>query len=243
MRRADRLFQVVQLLRARRGGIVTARQIAERLEVSLRTVYRDVADLIGSGVPIEGEAGVGYCLQKGFDLPPLMFDRSEIGALVLGARMVRAFADRGMAAHAESLLAKIEQVVPPKLLESFAQPELAVPPTLCPEVRAGIERVRTAIDQHKKLRVGYTDFEGAVTTRTLRPLCLAFWGMVWTAGCWCELRRDYRTFRVDRMDPLAVLDDTFADEPDASLAGYLGSLGQQLREDRGWRDDWRARNA
>jgi predicted DNA-binding transcriptional regulator YafY len=240
MRRADRLFQVVQFLRSRR--VVTAAAIARDLEVSLRTVYRDVADLIRSGVPIEGEAGVGYCLQRGFDLPPLMFDQDEIGALVLGARMVQAFGDQRLAAHARSLLSKIELVVPGKLRASFARPELNVPAALCDEVRASIERVRRAIDGRRKLRMHYTDHQGDATERTVRPLCMTFWGMAWTAGAWCELRTAFRTFRIDRMERIEVLDDGFADEPDKSLSTYLAGVERQLRTERNWPDAWLDRN-
>jgi predicted DNA-binding transcriptional regulator YafY len=230
MRRADRLFQVVQMLR--RGKVVTAGAIARELEVSLRTVYRDVQDLMASGVPIEGEAGVGYCLQRGFDLPPLMFDSDEIQALVLGARMVQAFADDRLAGNARNLLAKIEQVVPDRLRASFSRPELEVPAAMCPEVRAGVEKVRRAIDERRKLEFRYRDQQGQETARVVRPLCLAFWGTKWTAGAWCELRDDFRSFRSDRMRDVAV-GDPFADEPDKTLARYLQSLEHSLRE-KGW---------
>ncbi len=238
MRRADRLFQIVQLLRTNR--VLTARAIADELEISLRTVYRDVQDLIGSGVPIEGEAGVGYCLQRGFDLPPLMFDAGEIDALVLGARMVQAFADERLAARARSLLAKVELVVPPRLAAGFARAELNVPAAICPDVRATIERVRAAVDGRQRLRVRYVDATGEASERVLRPLCLTFWGMVWTLGAWCELRGDFRTFRADRLTVVEAL-DTFADEPDKQLRAYLAVVERQLRE-RSWPDDWRRRN-
>src|SRR5437899_1479879 len=111
MRRADRLFQIVQ--RLRRRGVTTAAQLAQALEVSERTVYRDVRDLQLSGVPILGEAGVGYALPRGFDLPPLMFTEEELEALVVGARMVQAWGDQKLARAAEDALSKIETVVPP----------------------------------------------------------------------------------------------------------------------------------
>ncbi len=234
MRRADRLFQIVQLLRSRR--VVTAALVASELEVSLRTVYRDIADLVACGVPIEGEAGVGYCLARGFDLPPLMFDAEEVGALVLGARMVQAFGDERLAARARSLLSKIEQVVPERLRKSFDRPELNVPAALCDDVRANVERLRRAIDERKKLRFGYRDEVGATTERTVRPLCLAFWGLKWTAGAWCELRSDFRSFRPDRMRDLVLLDERFEDEPDKSLQAYLAGLEDELRRELGWRD-------
>ncbi len=229
MRRADRLFQIVQLLRTRR--IVTAARLARELEVSPRTVYRDVADLIASGVPIDGEAGVGYALARGFDLPPLMFDEEEIAALVLGARMVQAFGDERLARRAQSLVAKIEQVVPERLRKRFGQPELHVGSGLRKEVRANVEGLRRGIDERRKLSFRYTDEKGAESERTVRPLCLAFWGSAWTAGAWCELRRDFRNFRPDRMRDVQVLDEAFADERDKNLDAYLESLRRELRRE------------
>lgn len=222
MRRADRLFQILQLLRARR--VATAAYLARELEVSKRTIYRDVADLTASGVPITGEAGVGYALARGFDLPPLMFDAEEIGALVLGARMVQAFGDEGLAARARSVLTKVEAVVPERLRRSFARPEWHVFRRLGKEVRARVEQLRRAIDGRRKVRFVYRDEHGAESERTVRPLCLAFWGPVWTAGAWCELRPDFRNFRPDRMEDLVVLDERFADEPGKDLAAYLRCL-------------------
>jgi len=239
MRRADRLFQIVQLLRTRR--VVTAGRIARELEVSPRTVYRDVADLIASGVPIEGEAGVGYCLARGFDLPPLMFDDEEIGALVLGARMVQAFGDERLARHARSLLSKIETVVPERLHKSFARPELQVSTGLSKRERAHVAGLRRGIDEKKKLHFRYVDEQGAETERTVRPLCLAFWGSVWTAGAWCELRRDFRNFRPDRMSAVELLDDGFADEPGRDLQAYLEAFQAELRRERAARSGQRSR--
>ena len=230
MRRADRLFQIVQLLRARR--MVTAAEIARELEVSARTIYRDVADLVASGVPIDGEAGVGYALARGFDLPPLMFDADEIGALVLGARMVQAFGDETLARRARSVLGKIEAVVPERLRKNFARPEWHVSRSLRKEVRAHIENLRRGIDEKRKLRFVYTDEKGAETERTVRPLCLAFWGPLWTAGAWCELRNDFRNFRPDRMRAVELLAERFHDEPGKDLAAYLHTLEEELARER-----------
>jgi predicted DNA-binding transcriptional regulator YafY len=232
MRRADRLFQLVQLLRAR--PVTTAERLALELEVSARTVYRDVADLIASGVPIEGEAGVGYALPRGFDLPPMMFDAEEIGALVLGARMVQAFGDESLARRAKSVLAKLEAVVPERLRKNFARPELHVWKGLKREVRASVETWRRGIDERRKLRLCYSDQQGTGTERIVRPLCLAFWGPVWTAGAWCELRKDFRNFRADRMRTVELTDVRFEDEPDKDLAAFLRALQDE-------EDAWRAR--
>ena len=223
MRRADRLFQIVQLLR--RGDVVTAQELSDELEVSLRTVYRDVGDLIASGVPIDGEPGVGYCMPRGFDLPPLMFDEDEIVALVLGARMVKAWGDTSLAKGARSVLSKVESVLPDRLRPRLEGVELYVPLELPQELRASMERFRRGIEEHRKVRFGYTDREGTETERVVRPLCLLFWGRVWTATAWCELRQDFRNFRPDRMRHLELLEEAFADEPGRDLHAY---------QERGW---------
>ncbi|NIZ09109.1 YafY family protein [Pseudooceanicola sp. HF7] len=219
MRRADRLFQIVQYLRG--GRLVTAAQLAERLEVSLRTIYRDVADLIGSGVPIEGEAGVGYIMRDGYDLPPLMFTRDEIVALVAGARLIRAWGGLTMAANAEEALAKIETVLPPALrtrasevqIHAFAQRSMT------DAERARLDRVEEAIHARLRLSLSYADEAGVVTGRCVRPLGLFFWGRVWTLVAWCELRDDFRTFRLDRITEMTE-EDRFPADRDKSLARF-----------------------
>lgn len=230
MRRADRLFQIVQLLR--RGRVVTAASIARELEVSLRTIYRDVDDLVASGVPIQGEAGVGYCLPRGFDLPPLMFDVREIEALVLGARMVQAWGDAELAQSARTLLSKVESVLPERLAPRLAKVQLFVPPSMPAEIRATVELVRRGIDDHVKLRFVYTDEKGARTTRVVRPLGLAFWGYHWTASAWCEVRGDFRTFRPDRMSMAELTGDRFVDEPGKDLEACLRALEAQVQRER-----------
>lgn len=199
MRRADRLFQIVQALRG--GRLVTARQLAEQLEVSDRTIYRDIADLQGSGVPLEGEAGVGYILQSGFDLPPLMFTREEIVALVAGARLIRAWGGLEMARAAEEALIKIGAVLPePERARAEAVQVHAFPmPQLDDATRERLDRIERAVDGRTRLILDYADAEGVVTERPVRPLGLWFWGKVWTLVGWCELREDFRMFRVDRI--------------------------------------------
>ena len=219
MRRADRLFRLVQLLRG--GRLMTARTLAERLEVSERTVYRDVRDLLLSGVPIEGEAGVGYVLRAGFDLPPLMFDRAEIEAVVLGTRMARAWGGARLAAAAEEALRKIEAVLPPSLRERVDRTRLYAPGHLVqPGLRADLDRLHAAIDAARRVEFGYTAEDGAASHRQVRPLGLFFWGGVWTLAAWCELRQDFRAFRIDRMQALA-LGEPFARETGRGLPDYL----------------------
>lgn len=208
----------------RSGRVVTAAHIARELEVSQRTIYRDVQDLITSGVPIDGEAGIGYCLRREIDLPPLMFDEDEIGALVLGARMVEAWGDAVLAQRARSLLSKVESVLPARMRPLIASQGVFVPISLPKEIRANVERFRRAVDKKKKVRFRYADGAGQATKRTVRPLCLAFWGKTWTASAWCELRNAFRDFRPDRMRDVEILEDSFVDEPGKTLDDLLASI-------------------
>ena len=220
MRRADRLFQIVQLLRG--GRLVTARQLSERLEVSERTIYRDVADLIGSGVPVEGEAGVGYLMRDGYDLPPLMFNRDEIVALVAGARLIRAWGGTSMAAAAEEALVKINAVLPDDARGKAERVQVHAfqMSNLDDETRTRLDRLEDAIEARTRLTIAYEDEDGKPSERTLRPLGLFFWGKVWTLVAWCEMREDFRMFRVDRMSSDAA-NGTFKADPAKSLAQFL----------------------
>ncbi|MCV6823390.1 MULTISPECIES: helix-turn-helix transcriptional regulator [Halocynthiibacter] len=199
MRRADRLFQIVQYLRG--GRLLTAHVLAERLEVSERTIYRDIADLIGSGVPIDGEAGVGYLMREGYDLPPLMFNTQEITALVAGARMLRAWGGASMALAAEEALAKIEAVLPDDARKEAENVQIFAPNPFwfTDEERAQIDRIEAAVNTRAKLEMLYETADGTRSTRVVRPLGLWFWGRVWTLVGWCELRNDFRMFRLDRI--------------------------------------------
>jgi predicted DNA-binding transcriptional regulator YafY len=219
MRRADRLFQIIQLLRRRH--VTTAARLAEDLEVSERTIYRDVRDLIGSGVPIEGEAGVGHMLRKGFDLPPLMFSRAEIEAMVLGARIVTSWADPGLARAAEDALARVEAVLPEALKARLTSTPLFAPGFhIHAEAARDLSSIRTAIEERRKVRLAYTRADGEASERTVRPLGLFFWGITWSMVGWCELRDDFRSFRLDRMRQLDVLRETFRDEPGRTIADF-----------------------
>lgn len=227
MRRADRLFRIVQMLRG--GRVVTAARIAREFEVSARTIYRDVQDLLASGVPIDGEAGVGYCLRREIDLPPLMFDEDEIGALVLGARMVEAWGDSVLAQRARSVLSKVESVLPARTRPLIAAQGVFVPMRLPKDIRINVERFRRGINKRLKVRFRYQDEAGKTSRRTVRPLCLAFWGRDWTASAWCELRNAFRNFRPDRMRDLEVLDEPFLDEPGKSLDDLLAQYRDNNR--------------
>lgn len=226
MRRADRLFQLVQLIRGRR--LSTAAWLAQRLEVSLRTVYRDVADLQAQGVPIEGEAGVGYRLGAGFDLPPLMFTLPEAQALVAAVRLVQGRLDPQLAAHAEAALSRILAVLPGRTRAAAEQVAIHAPAlTLDARTLAHLATLRTAVDQRQKLRVRYEDQHGHSSERVLRPLGCFFWGPVWTLGAWCEQRQDFRSFRLDRLHSLEVLDERFADEAGKTLADLCRAVQQE----------------
>ena len=217
MRRADRLFQIVQYLRG--GRLVTAATLSDRLEVSRRTIYRDIADLQSTGVPIDGEAGVGYVLRSGYDLPPLMFSRDEIVALVAGIRMVNSWGGIAMSRAASEALVKIELVLPSRERERVARSTVFAPPMGLPdEVRMLIDRIEYAIDARDILRFDYLDLKGSATERRVQPLGLWFWGKVWTMVAWCELRGDFRMFRLDRTTGVTATGERFAPTPERSLA-------------------------
>jgi predicted DNA-binding transcriptional regulator YafY len=220
MRRADRLFQLVQYLRG--GRLVTAARLAERLEVSERTIYRDIADLQSTGVPIEGAAGVGYLMRSGYDLPPLMFTGDEVIAVVAGIRMVRSWGGAGMARAAADALAKIELVLPTTVRARVDKTHVFAPPMeLTDEVRTLIDVIQRAIDGRDVLGFRYEDRVGAKTTRRVQPLGLWFWGKVWTLVAWCETRSDFRMFRLDRTHGLTPVGERFEPVPERSLAECL----------------------
>lgn len=226
MRRADRLFQIVQYLRG--GRLVRARQLSEWLEVSERTIYRDVADLQASGVPIEGAAGVGYIMRDGYDLPPLMFTRDEIVALLAGARLIRAWGGAAMARAAEEAMIKIDAVIPDKMRVRQNEIEIhAFAPEMTPQVRDLIDCLEAAADTRKRLSVSYQDGKGDTSSRVIRPLGLWFWGKVWTLVAWCELRQDFRMFRLDRMSQVEETGETFRPEPGKTLKDFYRAMEQQ----------------
>jgi predicted DNA-binding transcriptional regulator YafY len=223
MRRADRLFQIIQFLRTRR--VTTAAWLAERLEVSERTIYRDIKDLVTSGVDIEGEAGIGYVVRRGFDLPPLMFNAEEISALVLGARIVKSCADTALATAADSVLSKIETVLPESMKKTVDQTKLFAPIMhIHRDAAANMATVRIAADNQHKIQLVYSRADGEVSERTIWPLGLFFWGTVWTIGAWCELRQSFRIFRLDRIDKLMALEQSYPSEKGKKLTDLLSNL-------------------
>lgn len=226
MRRADRLFLIIHALQGRRTAL-PARHLAETLGVSLRTVYRDVADLQCSGVPIEGEAGVGYLLRKGSDIPPLMFTAEELEAVVVGTRFVRAFAGARLAAGAQAAMLKIESVLPPDLRERAQRTRIYAPvwnDDWQRDYQARIDGLHAAIEGHQVLRLDYRDEAGRGSEREVEPLCLAFWGGKWTLGGWCRLRGAFRNFRPDRIVACTPTEECFQERPGRDLAAYLAAV-------------------
>ncbi len=226
MRRADRLFLIIHALQGRRRALA-ARELAQKLEVSLRTIYRDVADLQLSGVPIEGEAGVGYMLRKGSDIPPLMFTADELEALVVGTRFVRAFAGARLSQHAKAALLKIEAVLPDDLRERAGRTRIFAPVWRSESHNDALElidRLHAAIAANQVLRLAYADEAGRTTEREVEPLCLAFWGGKWTLGTWCRLRVNFRNFRPDRIAECTLTGERFDEVPERSLNAYLDAM-------------------
>jgi predicted DNA-binding transcriptional regulator YafY len=229
MRRADRLFQIVQYLRG--GRLVTARMLSERLEVSERTIYRDVADLISCGVPIDGEAGIGYIMRAGFDLPPLMFTRDELAALTLGARFVKAWGGAELARAAEEAIVKIEAVLPERERRMVEEtPLFAMAFEMADSTRETIDRLDAAIRGRKRIHIAYSSLDDELSERDVRPLALYYWGKTWTLGAWCELRADFRSFRADRIAGLVDCGDTFRPEPGRTLKDFLRRMMEEGRQ-------------
>jgi predicted DNA-binding transcriptional regulator YafY len=220
MRRAQRLFDIIQHLRRKR--LVRASELAEKLEVSERTIYRDIAELMASGVPVEGAPGLGYALRGGYDLPPLMFDSQELEALVLGARIVESWTDKSLAESAGQVLAKIEAVLPEHLRRSLAETALIAPSRhFAEKLNVDSQELRRALRQRLKVRFRYRDGRETETERQVWPLGLAFYGPIWILAAWCELRQDFRAFRLDRMQALVLSDEKFRPERGKTLNDYL----------------------
>lgn len=206
MARSDRFLALVQMLRRHRQP-VTAEAIAREFDVSVRTVYRDIVHLQGAGVPIRGEAGIGYILDPGFDLPPLMFSPDELEALMLGARFVQDHGDPGLARAADDAIAKIMAVLPPALKPLFADaPVFASPVWNRPEDRVDAGLLRRAIRAGRKLRIDYADEQGRRTERVVWPIAVGYMAASRMLVAWCELRSAFRTFRADRIERLDELD-------------------------------------
>jgi predicted DNA-binding transcriptional regulator YafY len=217
MRRTDRLFDLIQILRD--GRLHRASEMSARLDVSVRTIWRDMSTLMASGMPVEGERGVGYILRAPITLPPMMLNAQEIEALRLGVRLVAEGSDPGLARAARGLAAKIASVTPSPAdapdddLFVFTGQENN-------RASAHIPMIRKAIKARERLTITYIDPRGAETHRDIRPLHLAMGGRVWTLGAFCESRNDFRDFRVDRIVSITPTDEIFPQEPGRTLADY-----------------------
>lgn len=232
MRRADRLFQIIQVLRRSRGP-VTAEAIATELETSKRTVYRDIADLMGQRVPIRGEAGLGYVLEGGFDLPPLMLTPDEIEAAVLGAQWVAGRGDPALARAANDLIAKIAVAVPERLRPLVLEPATRAAPNwnALPD-RLDMAEVRRAIHAGRKISLVYRDEQERETERTVWPFAVGYHETVRLMIGWCELRQDFRSFRTDRVADAQFLEERYPERPAILRARWRKLWHEQAGERR-----------
>ncbi|MFA3915901.1 helix-turn-helix transcriptional regulator [Ruegeria hyattellae] len=220
MRRTDRLFDIIQILRD--GKLHRAQDIADRLEVSVRTIYRDMDTLAASGIPVEGERGVGYMVREAITLPPLTLTAEELEALNLGMAIVAEAADPDLRAAAESLADKIDAVLPIEVISEADAWKFAVYPFA--DAARGFTHMaplRAAIKSRQKLDLRYRRIDGTLTHRKIRPLHMEYWGRVWTLTAWCEARDDFRVFRVDLIEDLTPLPELFVDEPGKRLSDYV----------------------
>jgi predicted DNA-binding transcriptional regulator YafY len=226
MRRADRLLKITHFLRQHRQA-VTARQVAEHFSICKRTVYRDIQSLMDAGAPIRGEAGVGYTIDKHYYLPPLTFDPDELEAIALGISMVRHWTDERFAGKAQSALDKVQAVLPADLQGELQQiTTYAVDNRPMVPWSVNFSELREHIRKQRKIKLDYTDEQQRLSSRIVRPLALLFFNPAWLLTGWCELRQDFRNFRLDRIQGLTSMDDIFADEAGKNLTAYL----QQVRE-------------
>ena len=206
MRRADRLLQIIQILRRQNGPIAAAR-MAEELEVSLRTLYRDMASLESTGVPIRGEAGVGYILEDGYDMPPLMFTASELEAVMLGARLLDGRVDEALSRAAKDAVAKIATSIPDKLRDALIDAPLFAPIFVAREpLEIDMADIRRALRTESQVEIEYLDLKGSRSKRTIWPILMSFFEQTTVIAAWCTLRNDFRTFRIDRIERFQVLE-------------------------------------
>lgn len=230
MRRSDRLSEIIEIVQD--GRLHLARDIAERLEVSVRTIYRDFDTLVASGIPIDGERGVGYMLREPVFLPPMNLSLVELEALHLGMAIVAEAADKELQSASASLTKKIDKVATangtvPKSWGFGVYPFV--------QAKIGFEhmpRIRAAIRNKEKLEVSYLSLENQPSTRLVWPLQNAYWGRVWTMTCWCEMRDDFRSFRIDRITNCQLTGTQFNDERGRRLEDYLARVNAEMAQTR-----------
>ena len=226
MRRSERLTEIIEIIRD--GRLHLARDMAEALEVSERTIYRDIATLIASGVPVEGERGVGYLLREPVFLPPLALSLTELEALSLGMSIVQEVADTELREGARTLHEKIASYAPNRRKSpkswGFGLYEFK-------RVRDGLKFMpilRRAIRERGKLHVAYRSLSGGQSERTIRPLQTDYWGRVWTLSAWCEMRNGFRAFRIDHIESCDPTGELFQDEPGKTIEDYLKHVAQTI---------------
>lgn len=226
MRRAERLLKLIQVLRRHRRPVI-AEHLARELEVSQRTVYRDISGLMADGVPIRGEAGIGYVLGAGYDLPPMMFTADEIEALLVGMSWVETRADVGLSRAARDVLAKVGTVLPPALAPLMIERTVTAGAfgRRAEADRVDVAAIRKAIRDRQRLTLDYIDEKGARTERVVWPLAIGYFELARILVAWCERRAQFRHFRTDRMVSAIV-------EP----RRYPGSRAKLMRA---WRDEMR----
>jgi predicted DNA-binding transcriptional regulator YafY len=209
MRRADRLLRIIQILRRHRRP-VRGQVMAEEVEVSLRTLYRDIADLITDGVPIRGEAGIGYVLGEGYDVPPLMFNADELEAIMLGLRWVARRGDVDLSRAAMDTTAKIGAVLPQALKPMLFDSGLLAPPVFLKTTDSvDVSSLRQAVREQRKVELVYRDETGKDTERMIWPIGIAYFDAQRLVIAWCELRKDFRSFRTDRMIKAQVSNEKY----------------------------------
>lgn len=223
MRRGDRLFEIIDILR-RTNGPISGQAIGKELGVTKRTVYRDIAALIAQGVPIKGEAGVGYVLEAGFHMPPLMLTSDEIEAAILGAQWVCTRGEPELALAAEKLLTKIKTVSPTRYETSFVEPGVSVAPVETPQEGLSAALVRRAIRQRLKIAVTYRDHSEALTERVIWPILLGYRDSGRIIAAWCELRQGFRYFRTERIVSGEVLDQKIPRRRDLLKADWSAAM-------------------
>lgn len=231
MAKADRLLNIISILKGRRT-VITARQLAQVLEISERTIYRDIQTLLDTGFPIEGEAGVGYRLKPGYEIAPIMFTPEELLAVQLGLKMVQGWSDKGLAISAEQAKVKIEAVIPEQLKEQSTHDSLLVSKYYLKSEAADYSlKVRQAIQNNQHIAIEYKRADGEISQRELAPLGLVYWGQKWTLIAWCMLRQDYREFRLDRILQLSIVAEQEAIGTEISLERYLAKLKELYGSD------------
>ncbi|MDU9394046.1 YafY family protein [Pseudomonas japonica] len=228
MHKADRLFQLVNLIRVHQP--ITAERLAERLGVSVRSIYRYIDDLSLSGVPVYGTTGVGYALDAAFEMPPLRLSRIEVDALTLGMEMLAGSADPQLAGAARTLLSKVSATAPEQRIEPRQSPVRA-PGSIDATTRGHLSTLRQAIEHKRVLQITYTSLDGTVSHRLIQPIGLFYWGGKWTVGSWCSTRAAYRDFRVDRIASIITSEAPWHDSPQIALRTYMRHQSSHGRTD------------